>query len=189
MTKTYKRFALIGKLGMAIACLFLLNSCDEIRYIDEADLPKIKPGGMVTLQGITPDGKKFNFKSECTLLGIRELPNRSEVGFGPQKLYKGNFQTVGKSENLIIDFNFNTQETYLNQQSFDCDITDLTGSFNLGNKAYSIEEVFQNKLNTKTFVNNLTSPGQPIKFELTSTSRSNPPSDTFKIIVESILLP
>lgn len=189
MSKIYKRFTLIGKLGMALACLFLLNSCEEIRYIDEADLPKIKPGGIITLQGVTPDGKKFNFKSECALLGIRELPNRSEVGFGPQKLYKGNFQTIGKSENLIIDFNFNTEETYLYQPDFDCTITNLTGSFNLGNRAYSIEEVFQNKLDTRTFVTNLISPGKPINFELTSVSRSNPPADTFKIIVESILLP
>ena len=189
MKKNFKYLSLFSRLCLAICCLFLLTQCDETRYIDEADIPKIKPGGVITLQGVTPDGKKFNFTSTCPLLGIRKTSEGTAYGLGPQVYYKGNFQTVGKSENLILDFNFETQETYLFEPSFDCNLTRLTGSFSLGNQVYYLENVFRDKLNTRVLVNNLTEPGKEVTLELTSTTKFNPPSDTFKITIQSILLP
>jgi hypothetical protein len=184
-----KAFKFIKQISIAICCLFLFTQCDETRYIDEADIPKIKPGGVITLQGVTPDGKKFNFTSTCPLLGIRKTSEGTAYGLGPQVYFKGNFQTVGKSENLILDFNFETQETYLFEPSFDCNLTRLTGSFSLGNRVYYLEDVFRNKLNPRVFVNNLTATGEEVTMELTSTTMFNPPSDTFKITIQSILLP
>ena len=185
-----KAFKFIKQISIAICCLFLFTQCDETRYIDEADIPKIKPGGVITLQGVTPDGKKFNFTSTCDLLGIRELDVNKEVGFwGEYKYFLGNFQTVGKSENLILEIAYETQETYMNQKSFDCNLNRLTGSFSLGNQVYYLENVFRDKLNTRVLVNNLTEPGKEVTLELTSTTKFNPPSDTFKITIQSILLP
>lgn len=126
----------LRKLSIALCCLFLLTQCDETRYIDEADIPNIKPGGRVFIYVLkdrgTPD-PIINLRSECELLGVRE----SGTSIGGKKLFRADFQTVNKPEELLLTIDF-TIDRLITSDSAACSIVDLVGSFKQNNKSYLI---------------------------------------------------
>lgn len=181
--------ASLGKLSIVITSLFLLNNCTYISYINEADIPNIKPGGLVTIQGVTEDGKKYKFTTECELLGIREYPNENYDYTPKDRLFAATFQTINKPENLILEFDFQTSPFTPNPANSPFAVTKLGGSFLLDNKKYTIGREFLNNIGYSASVTNIDKPGQLTIVDMNSTKSFRPPSDTFRIVVETFLLP
>jgi hypothetical protein len=179
-----KALKIINQISIAICCLFLFTQCDEVRYINEADIPNIKPGGVVNIRITKPNNEVINLVSECALLGVR----KTNVSYGGEQQDRANFQTVGKSENLILSIDF-TIKNLVTIDSAVCRLQNIQGSFSQNNTNYLIDyERFNTETSTTTFTN-LEEKGKPSSFRLSSSVRGTSGLENWLINFQSNLLP
>ncbi len=180
-----KALKIIKQISISLCCLFLFTQCDEVRYIDEADIPKIKPGGAVQIAAIGSIGVQPRIKliSNCDLLGVRQ-----HGSLNGKTTYRADFQTINKSEDLLLTVQF-VVDSLITPDSATCDLIDISGTFKQNNKTYSLDfNKFNNEF-TKIGFSNLSIKGKQSNFRLTSRIRSDNDNELWVISFQSILLP
>jgi hypothetical protein len=183
MQTTITTFTAVGRYLAMVCCLFLLNSCDETRYIDEKDIVNVKPGGVVTIRKDVAGVNLINLVSDCALLGVREVN-----GLNNKRQFRADFQTVNKAENLIFSVEFLLSELVTSDSAL-CEITEFNGSFRSNNSTLDFRDINLNPDLASVRFSNFSEKGKTCNFIMNSSVATPNGTENWEIKFQSALLP